>query len=61
MVRDGPRVRPIRRSFEEARDRDPAYVLAYAGLAMACARMRLYFAKEEEVGTWDRQAHQAGV
>jgi serine/threonine-protein kinase len=45
--------------FEEALARDPDFVLAHAGLAMASARMRLFFAPEEEVREWERRAHDA--
>jgi eukaryotic-like serine/threonine-protein kinase len=45
--------------FQEALDRDPDFVLAYAGLAMACARMRLYFAQEDEVRAWEKRARDA--
>ncbi len=46
-------------SFQSAIDHDPAYTLAHAGLAIASARMRLFFAKEEEVPAWHTRAHQA--
>jgi TolB-like protein/tetratricopeptide (TPR) repeat protein len=46
-------------SFEAALARDPEYVLAHAGLAMASARMRLFFAAENEVSTWYTRAHEA--
>jgi len=45
--------------FQEALDRDPDFVLAYAGLAMASARMRLYFAQEDEVRAWEKRAREA--
>ena len=45
--------------FREARDRDPQFVLAYAGLAMASARFRLYFAEEDEVREWEKRARDA--
>jgi serine/threonine-protein kinase len=45
--------------FEEARNQDPDFVLAYAGLAMASARTRLYFAHEDEVRTWEKRAREA--
>jgi serine/threonine-protein kinase len=45
--------------FQEAVDRDPVFVLAYTGLAMASARMRLFFAQEDEVRIWDKRAHDA--
>jgi eukaryotic-like serine/threonine-protein kinase len=46
-------------SFQSAVEQDRTYVFAYAGLAMASARMRLFFAKENEVQTWHKRAHQA--
>jgi serine/threonine-protein kinase len=46
-------------SFQAALARDPDYVLAHAGLAMASAKMRLFFAQEAEVATWHARAHQA--
>jgi tetratricopeptide (TPR) repeat protein len=46
-------------SFQAAIARDPDYVLAHAGLAVASAKMRLFFATEEEVDTWHARAHQA--
>jgi eukaryotic-like serine/threonine-protein kinase len=45
--------------FQEALDRDSDFVLAHAGLAMACARMRLYFAQEDEVRAWEKRARDA--
>ena len=45
--------------FQEALDRDPEFVLAYAGLAMACARMRLFHAPEGEVQAWETRARDA--
>jgi serine/threonine-protein kinase len=45
--------------FQEALDGDPDFVLAYAGLAMASARMRLYFAQEDEVRVWEKRARDA--
>ena len=46
-------------SFQAAIDRDPQYPLAHAGLAMASAKMRLFFAAEHEVSTWYNRAHEA--
>jgi adenylate cyclase len=45
--------------FQEALDRDPDFVLAHTGLAMASARMRLFFAKEDEVRAWEKRAREA--
>jgi TolB-like protein len=45
--------------FQEALDRDHDFVLAHAGLAMASARMRLFFAKEDEVQSWEKRARDA--
>lgn len=47
------------KSFEAALGRDRDYVLAHAGLAMASAKMRLFFATEGEISTWQAAAHQA--
>ena len=47
------------KSFEAALARDPQYVLAHAGLAMASAKMRLFFAAEHEVSRWYGRAHEA--
>ena len=46
-------------SFEAALARDRDYVLAHAGLAMASAKMRLFFAAEDEGPTWYDRAHKA--
>lgn len=46
-------------SFQAAITLDQDYVLAHAGLAMASAKMRLFFATEAEVATWHARAHQA--
>jgi TolB-like protein len=46
-------------AFEAALARDQDYVLAYAGLAVASAKMRLFFALEPDVATWQARAHQA--
>lgn len=43
-------------SFEEALQRDPAYTLARAGLAMASADMYLRFAPSDEVEGWGERA-----
>jgi eukaryotic-like serine/threonine-protein kinase len=47
------------KSFEAALARDRQYVLAQAGLAMASAKMRLFFAQEHEVSSWYARAHEA--
>jgi eukaryotic-like serine/threonine-protein kinase len=47
------------KSFEAALARDRQYVLAHAGLAMASAKMRLFFAAEHEVSSWYARAHEA--
>jgi len=54
-----PSIRASVAHFQEALDRDPDFVLAYAGLAMACARMGLYFAQEDEVRGWEKRARDA--
>ena len=46
-------------SFRAAVDRDGTYALAHAGLAMASARMLLFFATEEELALWQGRAHTA--
>ena len=46
-------------SFQAALARDRDYVLAHAGLAMASAKMGLFFALEAEVAPWHARAHQA--
>jgi DNA-binding winged helix-turn-helix (wHTH) protein/tetratricopeptide (TPR) repeat protein len=43
-------------AFESALRRDPAYVLARAWLAMACADMCLRFARSSEVEHWGQRA-----
>jgi eukaryotic-like serine/threonine-protein kinase len=43
-------------AFESALHVDPDYPLAHAGLAMACAVMRIRFAPEDEVSKWDERA-----
>jgi DNA-binding winged helix-turn-helix (wHTH) protein/TolB-like protein len=43
-------------AFETALTTDPAYVLARAGLAMACAEMYLRFAPAGEVDAWGERA-----
>jgi tetratricopeptide (TPR) repeat protein len=43
-------------AFERALQRDPGYVLARAGLAMACAEMYLRFATAGEVERWGERA-----
>jgi len=45
--------------FQDAVDRDANFVLAYAGLAMASARLGLYFAEENEVRDWQKRARDA--
>ena len=47
------------KSFEAALARDRQYVLAQAGLAMASAKMRLFFAAQPEVSTWHARVHEA--
>jgi eukaryotic-like serine/threonine-protein kinase len=47
------------KSFEAALARDRQYALAHAGLAMASAKMRLFFAAEHEVSSWYARAHEA--
>jgi len=46
-------------AFEDAIKLDKEFVLGHAGLAMASARMRLFFAKEDQVEAWDKRAHAA--
>jgi len=43
-------------AFESAIRRDPAYTLARAGLAMACADMCLRFARPSDVERWGQRA-----
>lgn len=45
--------------FQDAVRRDANFVLAYAGLAMASARLGLYFAEEGEVRAWQTRARDA--
>ena len=45
-------------AFESALRQDPNYALAHAGLAMACALMRLRYASEGQVANWEERAHQ---
>jgi TolB-like protein len=46
--------------FEAARDLDPAYALAYAGIASAAAQMRIRFAPGRGSELWDARArHEA--
>jgi tetratricopeptide (TPR) repeat protein len=45
--------------FQDALNRDPDFVLAYAGLAMASARMCLFFAQEDDVRPWEKRAREA--
>lgn len=44
--------------FEAARDLDPDYALAYAGLATVAAQLRLRFASQSDAGMWDARARQ---
>ena len=46
-------------AFDQALTRDKDYALAYAGLAIASARMRHMFATEDQVKFFDTKAHQA--
>ena len=46
-------------AFDQALTRDKDYTLAYAGLAIASARMRHMFATEDHVNFFDTKAHQA--
>jgi TolB-like protein/DNA-binding winged helix-turn-helix (wHTH) protein len=42
--------------FEAARDLDPTYALAYAGIATAAAQLRVRFASEKQYPAWDARA-----
>ena len=44
--------------FEAARDLDPDYAPAYAGLATAAAQLRVRFASQEGYEVWDARARQ---
>ena len=44
--------------FQAARDLDPKYALAYAGLATAAAQLRVRFASEKSYEVWDARARQ---
>jgi TolB-like protein/DNA-binding winged helix-turn-helix (wHTH) protein len=44
--------------FEAARDLDPNYALAYAGLATAAAQLRVRFASQRDAEMWDARARQ---
>jgi TolB-like protein/DNA-binding winged helix-turn-helix (wHTH) protein/Tfp pilus assembly protein PilF len=44
--------------FEAARDLDPNYALAYAGLATAAAQLRVRFASEKGYEVWSARARQ---
>jgi TolB-like protein/DNA-binding winged helix-turn-helix (wHTH) protein/lipopolysaccharide biosynthesis regulator YciM len=44
--------------FEAARDLDPNYALAYAGLATAAAQLRVRFASQKGYEVWDARARQ---
>ena len=46
-------------SFQAALARDSQFVLAHAGIAMASAKMRLFFAAEDEGPMWYDRAHKA--
>lgn len=46
------------KAFEAALDRDASFVLARAGLAMACADMFLRFAPADEVEPWGQRAEE---
>jgi TolB-like protein/lipopolysaccharide biosynthesis regulator YciM len=45
--------------FEAARDLDPGFAPAYAGLATAAAQLRVRFASAREAEIWDTRARQA--
>ena len=47
------------KAFEDALRLDANYALAHAGLAEASALMRIRFAREEEVQSWDQRAKEA--
>lgn len=47
------------RLFVSARERDPLFALAWAGAAAASAQMRLFFAEEPDVATWEQRARDA--
>jgi TolB-like protein len=44
--------------FEAARDLDPSYALAYAGLATAAAQIRVRFGSQNGYEVWDARARQ---
>ena len=44
--------------FEAARDLDPSYALAYAGLATAAAQIRVRFGSQHGYEVWDARARQ---
>jgi TolB-like protein/DNA-binding winged helix-turn-helix (wHTH) protein len=44
--------------FEAARDLDPSYALAYAGLATAAAQIRVRFGSQKGYEVWDARARQ---
>jgi TolB-like protein/DNA-binding winged helix-turn-helix (wHTH) protein len=44
--------------FEAARDLDPDYALAHAGIATAAAQLRVRFASQREAAVWDDRARQ---
>jgi TolB-like protein/DNA-binding winged helix-turn-helix (wHTH) protein len=46
------------KEFEGARDLDPNYAPAYAGLATAAAQLRVRFASKQDSGIWDARARQ---
>jgi tetratricopeptide (TPR) repeat protein len=46
------------REFEAARDLDPGYALAYAGIASAASQLRVRFASAQADDIWDARARQ---
>lgn len=45
-------------AFDAALREDPQYALAHAGLAMACALMRIRFAPKEQMAEWEERARE---
>jgi TolB-like protein/Tfp pilus assembly protein PilF len=45
-------------AFEAALREDPQYALAHAGLAMACALMRIRFASAGQMASWEERSRQ---
>ena len=45
-------------AFDAALREDPQYALAHAGLAMACALMRIRFAPAGQMASWEEQSRQ---